>query len=123
MRLRFRDSCFVLIALLALLPLRPVGQKAGAPPTDDQVERLRTRMIGTWEMNVAKSKDLVGLPLDRKHTVIYGPSTEKLAVTYLSTQVRADGSVATRKSSELQYLDGKEHEFTAANLTIVRRPI
>jgi cytochrome c556 len=108
------------IVFASLSPVHVAGQEAA--PTAEQVARLVQRQLGTWEMNVAKSKFFVEEPW-RSKTVIYGPSSDPLGIEYSARTVKADGTEDKRVGTELQRLDGKTYEYFNPQLLIVRRPL
>jgi hypothetical protein len=105
--------------LLAFAQAPISGQKA---PTEEEVVRLVKRQIGTWELNVSKSRFFVEAPW-RSKTVVYKASSDPLAIEYSSRTVKADGTVDARTGTELQRLDGKTYEYFNPQLLIVRRPL
>ena len=111
----------LVIATLLIAPRALAGQQAGAP-AEAQVERLLQRMLGTWRLNVAKSQYFVGPPA-KESTIMYAPAKEKHGILYGQRRVGADGSTENQQGLAVQFLDGKEHPFTAPNLVIIRRPI
>src|SRR5262245_33827605 len=93
--LDMRRTLAVVAMLVAVLFSAPPGglraQETAAPSlTKMQIERLLQRMIGTWELNLQKSKFYVGEPY-RKKTVVYAPSQDDpLAINYTQKITYAD---------------------------------
>lgn len=114
----------IIVAMLLAAPQgRLIAQESTPALTEAQIARLLQRMLGTWEMNLQKTKFFIGEPF-RKKTVIYAPSKESpLAIEYTQLVTYADGSQTTRPGVEPQYFDGKERQYTAPNLLIMRRPL
>lgn len=67
-------------------------------------------IIGTWQLNVAKSKFSPG-PAPKSHTRTYMATADGIELTYET--VAADGSATSGKSS-YKY-DGKDYEITGSS--------
>src|SRR5262249_5274081 len=84
------------------------------------VARLLERMVGAWEMNVAKTQQLVGPAPFKKLTLVYERVPDKLGVLYSRRGIRADGSEFVGKGGEPQFFDGEEYPLVNGNLVVVR---
>lgn len=70
----------ILRSLLLMLPLLPAGLRASDNP-----------LIGTWKLNLAKSRFSPGFPVPRSRTVRYVVSGSN-GMKYTNDTVQADGS-------------------------------
>src|SRR5262249_40572196 len=93
-------------------PAPAAGQSQPAPP-EAEVARLLDRMVGTWEMNLAKSQDFVGPPAFKSVTIVCQRAPEKLAVLCTKRGTRADGTEFSNKGLEAQFFDGKDYALSA----------
>lgn len=95
----------------------------GAPPpmhlTEDELQRLFTRMLGTWEFKPDKST-YVRSKAPQKWTVTYERTGDK-TVTHTSEMVGADGSESSGGS--VQVLDGSDYERASSDSSIARLPV
>src|SRR5262245_51384150 len=93
--------------LLTASSIRLGGQQSTAP-TDAQVARLVQRMLGTWELNIAKSQFFDGQPL-RRSTIVYERALGD-GVKATTTRVSVDGTPST--TSYTASFNDKDYPYT-----------
>ena len=89
--------------------------------SDEEFERLMSRMMGTWELQVDKSTVTSGLTL-RKQTVTYERASDN-SISFTSQGIAAEG--AEFKDWGTQVFDGKLYQMkgTASNRAARKTPV